>query len=137
MTPEVLVAPLVVVAPLVEVAPEVVVWWTFVEVVGLTLVVVVVPPEVLADASCPTLTPATTSNPTRMSHAAVRREPSSHAWPSILPSFRNDLTDRNPHTMTNKTTAGALGGQKATLRWDGLPAHRGLAMAAWLRRQRS
>jgi transposase len=32
---------------------------------------------------------------------------------------------------------GALGGQKATLLWDGLPAHRSLAMAAWLRCQRS
>lgn len=31
---------------------------------------------------------------------------------------------------------GFLGGQKATLLWDGLPAHRSLAMAAWLRRQR-
>jgi transposase len=31
----------------------------------------------------------------------------------------------------------ALGGHKATLLWDGLPAHRSLAMAAWLRRQRS
>jgi DDE superfamily endonuclease len=30
-----------------------------------------------------------------------------------------------------------LGGQKATLLWDGLPAHRSLAMAAWLGRQRS
>ena len=30
----------------------------------------------------------------------------------------------------------ALGGQKATLVWDGLPAHPSLAMAAWLRRQR-
>jgi DDE superfamily endonuclease len=30
----------------------------------------------------------------------------------------------------------ALGGQKATLVWDGLPAHRSLAMGAWLRRQR-
>jgi transposase len=30
-----------------------------------------------------------------------------------------------------------LGGQKATLVWDGLPAHRSLAMAAWLRGQRS
>jgi transposase len=30
-----------------------------------------------------------------------------------------------------------LGGQKATLLWDGLPAHRSLAMRAWLRRQRS
>jgi transposase len=30
-----------------------------------------------------------------------------------------------------------LGGQKATLVWDGLPAHRSLAMRAWLRCQRS
>jgi len=30
-----------------------------------------------------------------------------------------------------------LGGQKATLLWDGLPAHRSKAMAAWLGRQRS
>jgi transposase len=30
-----------------------------------------------------------------------------------------------------------LGGAKATLLWDGLPAHRSLAMRAWLRRQRS
>jgi hypothetical protein len=30
----------------------------------------------------------------------------------------------------------ALGGQKATLLWDGLPAHRSRVMRAWLRRQR-
>jgi hypothetical protein len=30
-----------------------------------------------------------------------------------------------------------LGGQKATLLWDGLPAHRSRVMGAWLRRQRS
>jgi transposase len=30
-----------------------------------------------------------------------------------------------------------LGGQKATLLWDGLPAHRSQLMHAWLRRQRS
>jgi hypothetical protein len=30
----------------------------------------------------------------------------------------------------------ALGGQKATLLWDGLPAHRSKAMGAWLGRQR-
>jgi hypothetical protein len=30
-----------------------------------------------------------------------------------------------------------LGGQKATLVWDGLPAHRSHAMHAWLRRQQS
>jgi DDE superfamily endonuclease len=32
---------------------------------------------------------------------------------------------------------GFLGGQKATLLWDGLPAHRSRAMRAWLRGQRS
>jgi transposase len=31
----------------------------------------------------------------------------------------------------------ALGGQKATLLWDGLPAHRSRVMQAWLRCQRS
>jgi DDE superfamily endonuclease len=31
----------------------------------------------------------------------------------------------------------SLGGQKATLLWDGLPAHRSRAMPAWLGRQRS
>ena len=31
----------------------------------------------------------------------------------------------------------ALGGQKATLLWDGLPAHRSKKMRAWLGRQRS
>jgi len=32
---------------------------------------------------------------------------------------------------------GFLGGQKTTLVWDGLPAHRSHAMRHWLRRQRS
>ena len=32
---------------------------------------------------------------------------------------------------------GWLGGQKATLLWDGLPAHRSRVMRAWLARQRS
>jgi hypothetical protein len=32
---------------------------------------------------------------------------------------------------------GWLGGQKASLLWDGLPAHRSHTMRAWLRRQRS
>jgi transposase len=30
-----------------------------------------------------------------------------------------------------------LGGEKATLLWDGLPSHRSTAMRAWLNRQRS
>jgi transposase len=29
-----------------------------------------------------------------------------------------------------------LGGEKATLLWDGLPAHRSRTMLAWLNRQR-
>jgi hypothetical protein len=49
-----------------------------------------------------------------------------------------------PSAHNTQTLIGALGelrrflgGEKATLVWDGLPAHRNLAMAAWLRRQRS
>ena len=48
------------------------------------------------------------------------------------------------HPYNTDTLIGALGqlraflgGQKATLLWDGLPAHRSLAMRAWLGRQRS
>ncbi|HZC98770.1 MAG TPA: IS630 family transposase [Actinomycetes bacterium] len=48
------------------------------------------------------------------------------------------------HAYDTDTLIGALdqlraflGGQKATLVWDGLPAHRSLAMRAWLARQRS
>jgi len=83
VAPEVLVAPLVVVpltvvvvapevlvAPLVEVAPEVVVAPPVV-VVSLA-VVVVVPPLVVADASCPTLTPANTIRATMISQATGR-----------------------------------------------------------------
>jgi len=36
-----------------------------------------------------------------------------------------------------KQLRGWLGGQKATLLWDGLPAHRSKVMRAWLGRQRS
>jgi hypothetical protein len=63
----------VVVAPLVVVvAPDVVVVAPVV-VVDLSVVVVVPPePEVVADASCPTLTPASTIMPTAISQAAVR-----------------------------------------------------------------
>ena len=55
-----------------------------------------------------------------------------------------DAYDTQPDAYDTQTLIGALGelrralgGQKATLLWDGLPAHRSLAMAAWLRRQRS
>jgi hypothetical protein len=48
------------------------------------------------------------------------------------------------HAYNTETLIGALGelhrtlgGQKATLLWDGLPAHRRRAMRAWLARQRS
>ena len=67
---------IVVVAPLVEVAPEVVVAPP-VAVVPLTVVVVapevvVAPPVAVADASWPTLTPASTIRATAMSQADVR-----------------------------------------------------------------
>jgi hypothetical protein len=72
----VVVAPLVVVGfTVVVVAPLVVVGLTVVVVAPLVLdatEVVVVPPEVVADASCPTLTPARTIMATAMSQAAVR-----------------------------------------------------------------
>jgi transposase len=49
-----------------------------------------------------------------------------------------------PHAYDTDTLISALGqlrrllgGQKATLLWDGLPAHRSRAMRAWLARQRS
>ena len=55
-----------------------------------------------------------------------------------------DAYDTQPDAYDTQTLIGALGelrralgGQKATLLWDGLPAHRSLAMAAWLRGQRS
>jgi hypothetical protein len=67
----VVVAPEVVVAPDVVVAPAVVVVSLAVVVVSLA-VVVVVPPVVVADASCPTLTPASTSRATVISQAAGR-----------------------------------------------------------------
>jgi hypothetical protein len=50
---------------------------------------------------------------------------------------------RQPEAYDTATLIGALvelrrflGGQKATLVWDGLPAHRSRAMRAWLARQR-
>jgi transposase len=51
---------------------------------------------------------------------------------------------RHPDAYDTDSLIGALeglrrflGGQKATLLWDGLPAHLSRAMHAWLRRQRS
>ncbi len=54
-------------------------------------------------------------------------------------AFHHQLGAYNTQTLIGALgeLRGALGGQKATLLWDGLPAHRSLAMAAWLRRQRS
>jgi DDE superfamily endonuclease len=46
-------------------------------------------------------------------------------------------TTPTPSSRPWANCAASLGGQKATLLWDGLPAHRSLAMRAWLRRQRS
>jgi hypothetical protein len=110
VAPPVVVVPLtvVVVAPLVVVAPEVVVWWTLVVVVGLTLVVVVVPPppEVLADASWVTLSPASTITATTISQAAVRPRTFCTCLaidPYLLLPKRP--FDRAPLNGTNKTAA--------------------------------
>ena len=46
-------------------------------------------------------------------------------------------TRREPGCRPHAGQGGTfLGGEKATLLWDGLPAHRSHAMRAWLRRQR-
>ena len=54
-------------------------------------------------------------------------------------AFHHQLDAYNTQTLIGALAElrRALGGEKATLVWDGLPAHRSLAMAAWLRRQRS
>ena len=54
-------------------------------------------------------------------------------WPSTTSSTPTTPT---PHPGLAELRR-FLGGQKATLLWDGLPAHRSKAMGAWLRRQRS
>jgi transposase len=53
--------------------------------------------------------------------------------------FHHQLDTYNTDTL-NQALGGLrrfLGGQKATLLWDGLPAHRSKAMRHWLGRQRS
>jgi hypothetical protein len=101
----VVVAPLVVVGlTVVVVAPVLVVGFTVVVVapvllVGFTVVVVdspvvVVPPELVAEASCPTLTPANTIRATRPARPPFASAPSSHAWPSILPFDLRANVDR-------------------------------------------
>jgi hypothetical protein len=54
-------------------------------------------------------------------------------------AFHHQLSASNTQTLMGALgeLRVFLGGQKATLVWDGLPAHRSKAMAAWLRRQRS
>jgi transposase len=47
----------------------------------------------------------------------------------------NDDTDRLIEVL--KELRRFLGGEKATLLWDGLPAHRSTAMRNWIRTQRS
>jgi DDE superfamily endonuclease len=53
-----------------------------------------------------------------------------------LPPPAARLQLRHPHRRLGQLRA-FLGGQKATLVWDGLPAHRSLAMRHWLGCQRS
>jgi transposase len=59
---------------------------------------------------------------------------------SNLPGPGRQASGDRDHTDTLIGALGelrrALGGRKATLVWDGLPAHRSRAMGAWLRRQR-
>jgi putative transposase len=52
--------------------------------------------------------------------------------------FHRQLDAYDTQTLIDALTEfrHALGGQKATLLWDGLPAHRSRAMRAWLRSQR-
>jgi hypothetical protein len=66
----------------------------------------VVPPEEVADASCPTLTPASAIMATAISQAAVRLRIFFAAWPSI-PTFCSARGPSGPRTKyrTNKTTA--------------------------------
>jgi hypothetical protein len=54
-------------------------------------------------------------------------------WRSIISSTPTTPT-RSSRPWANCAASSA--GQKATLLWDGLPAHRSKAMGAWLRRQR-
>jgi transposase len=49
---------------------------------------------------------------------------------------RPDAYDTDSLIGALEQLRGFLGGQKATLLWDGLPAHRSRVMRAWLRRQR-
>jgi hypothetical protein len=57
----------------------------------------------------------------------------------VLLAFRHQVGAYHTQALVGALgeLRGALGGQKATLLWDGTPAHRRLAMAAWLGRQRS
>jgi hypothetical protein len=54
-----------------------------------------------------------------------------------LPPPGRRLQQRHPDRCPGPTAPLHCRAQKATLLWDGLPAHRSLAMRTWLRRQRS
>jgi transposase len=60
--------------------------------------------------------------------------------PGAWAARRRDHTSAQRGVLIGLATylfASSLVGRRRTLLWDGLPAHRSLAMAAWLRRQRS
>jgi hypothetical protein len=65
--------------------------------------------------------------------SATARPAAAWPWPSTTSST---LQLRHPGRRLGQLRA-FLGGQKATLVWDGLPAHRSLAMRHWLGCQRS
>jgi DDE superfamily endonuclease len=52
-------------------------------------------------------------------------------------TIRSAPTTPTPSSVPWRGLRRFLGGQKATLVWDGLPAHRSKVMRAWLGRQRS
>jgi transposase len=55
---------------------------------------------------------------------------------ALLPRHRWQLRHRHPHRGAQRA-APVPAGEKATLLWDGLPAHRSHVMGAWIRTQRS
>jgi transposase len=73
----------------------------------------------------------------RMSMAAALCYGSRGGGASLAFHHQVDAYDTDSLIQALGELRGFLGGQKATLLWDGLPAHRSKVMRAWLRRQRA
>ncbi len=73
----------------------------------------------------------------RMSMAAALCYGSRGGGASLAFHHQVDAYDTDSLIQALGELRGFLGGQKATLLWDGLPAHRSKVVRAWLRRQRS